>query len=291
MGALKNQVAGEVRIRAGSRLRFASPLAQHSNVGRIDVVGTPYDYAELEFEGTFNNNVGGLITARNSIVRFDRGLVNEGQLSTAVGSSEIYGDILNLTDGTIGVGGDATMSILGDLIQNGDLNILDGARAIVFGDFSGAGGTTGSGLLEVLGRTTIGNSPASVSFGGDLSLGAETLFELGGLAIGEFDQMNLAGDLTLGGDLLIEMWDGWQLAAGQSYRIANVDGSLFGQFNGLDEGDVVGTFNGHDLFISYTAGNGNDIQLISAIPEPNSAGLALVAFMALACSRRRKKRA
>ncbi len=286
VGGLENQSAGEVRVSAGNGLRFAAPRALHRNLGRVDVVGSTSSVAELEFEGKFTNELSGLITARDAIVRFDRGLVNHGRLSTALGDSEVYGDIDNKIDGAIGVGGNSTMAILGDLVQNGDLNILAGSRAVVFGDFSGAGGTSGTGLLEVLGKTSIGNSPASVSFGGDFAVGRETLFELGGLGIGEFDQLNIAGDLMLGGDLIVEMWDGWEISALDQYSIANVDGELFGKFNLLDEGDLVGTFSGHDLFISYSGGDGNDVVLFNAVPEPGGMAVLLLG-LAIASKRRR----
>ena len=40
--------------------------------------------------------------------------------------------------------------------------------------------------------------------------------------------------------------------------------------------------NGVDLFISYAGGDGNDVTLFTAVPEPGSAGILLLGVLALA---------
>jgi hypothetical protein len=52
--------------------------------------------------------------------------------------------------------------------------------------------------------------------------------------------------------------------------IADVVGVLSGQFSGLGEGALVASFGGQDLFISYAAGDGNDVALFTAVPEPGA---------------------
>jgi hypothetical protein len=54
---------------------------------------------------------------------------------------------------------------------------------------------------------------------------------------------------------------------------------LTGQYDGLAEGALVGNFGGEDLFITYTAGSGNDVALYT-IPEPTTLLLALLALVA-----------
>jgi len=51
---------------------------------------------------------------------------------------------------------------------------------------------------------------------------------------------------------------------------------------------LVGNFNGVDLFITYGAGDGNDVAFISAVPEPNSA-LVLVSLLLFAGLKRRRR--
>jgi len=141
---------------------------------------------------------------------------------------------------------------------------------VILGEFSGSGGFVGGGDLFALGDLRPGNSPAQVLYDGNLFLGndTDTFIELAGLDPGEFDQMQVTGGRSLDGDLFVDLIDGHTLGANQQYLIGNIGGSLSGQFNGLNEGDLVGNFGGHDLFITYSAGNGNDIGLFTAIPEP-----------------------
>jgi len=47
------------------------------------------------------------------------------------------------------------------------------------------------------------------------------------------------------------------------FLIADVDGSRSGEFNGLGEGGLVGNYGGTDLFITYQAGDGNDMGLFA----------------------------
>jgi hypothetical protein len=70
----------------------------------------------------------------------------------------------------------------------------------------------------------------------------------------------------------------------------DLGGLLSGQFNGLWEGDWVGTFGEQKLFISYTMGSGGGVVLFTAVPEPGS-GLLVTAAALLglkAHSRRRR---
>ena len=87
---------------------------------------------------------------------------------------------------------------------------------------------------------------------------------LGGLDLGEFDQMVVTGNLTLSGELLVDLIDGFQLTFNDRFLIAEIGGTLMGQFAGLGEGDTIGNFGGMDLFITYAGGNGNDVALFTA---------------------------
>jgi hypothetical protein len=83
------------------------------------------------------------------------------------------------------------------------------------GDFSGAGGTAGAGTLEVAGTLSPGNSPASVSFGGDLAL-----------------------------------LDGYVPPNGTSFVVVQAAG-LAGELAGLPDGELVANVDGADFFIHY----------------------------------------
>ena len=174
------------------------------------------------------------------------------------------------------------------MVQNGTMVVASvgqtNSAAVMFGSFSGSGGFTGSGNLFALGDLRPGNSPASVLMDGNLFLGSatDTFIELGGLNPGEFDQLLVTGDFNLAGDLFVDLIGGYTLGFNQEFLIADVGGQLTGQFNGLGEGDLVGNFGGMDLFITYGAGDGNDIGLFTAVPEPSTAvfyGLMLIGII------------
>lgn len=82
--------------------------------------------------------------------------------------------------------------------------------------------------------------------------------------------------------------DGFSLGSGAvEFLIVDVSGDLFGQFVNFNEGDLVGIYSGRELFITYGAGDGNDVALFSAVPEPAAA--MLFAMGAIACGLRRRR--
>ncbi len=157
--------------------------------------------------------------------------------------------------------------------------VLDGSElAFVFdinnGLFVLANGTlTGNGQIngntEILGELAPGNSAGHLSFQGNLVMEADSLtrIELGGTSPNDFDAFTVTNNLTLAGDLMVELIDGHTLGPDDEYIIGNVFEVRTGEFNGLGEGDLVGSFDGTDLFITYAAGTGNDIALFTQVSD------------------------
>ena len=80
------------------------------------------------------------------------------------------------------------------------------------------------------------------------------------------DWMMVEGDVELGGKLDVSLVNNFKLKKRQSYEIINVKGERRGEFHGLKEGALVGKFQGkkgrkEKLYITYEAGNGNDVAL------------------------------
>lgn len=173
---------------------------------------------------------------------------------------------------------------------NGDATSLSGQFRVYDGVLAGQGRFND---LQVFSTSTLapGNSAGSNLADSLYLASASTLeIELGGLVAGdEYDQLLINGNATMLGSLTVSLIDGFTLARNQEFLIADVGGVLSGQFTGLGEGDLVGNFGGVDLFISYGAGNGNDISLFtSSVPEPSPLML-LAAFVTCGLARRRKR--
>jgi outer membrane autotransporter protein len=148
---------------------------------------------------------------------------------------------------------------------------------------NGAGNYSGNIAFD--GHFSPGNSPAVVEFEGNLTFGAANVLtvELGGTALGEFDRLEVSGNMSLAGSLVAELIDPFMPAAGQMFEIIDVAGTLSGQFAGLNEGGLVATFGTVHLTITYAGGDGNDVTLqATAIPEPAWVA-ALGVVLASAC--------
>jgi len=105
--------------------------------------------------------------------------------------------------------------------------------------------------------------------------------------VGLFDLLAVTGNVSLNGSLNITFIDDFELGLNQFYQILTADGTQSGQFTGLDEGGLVGTFNSINLFITYEPENsgGVDGVAVYSVPEPSSALLILLGAGALLARR------
>ena len=114
------------------------------------------------------------------------------------------------------------------------------------------------------------------------------------LLVGVSDSSDLGRAFTIeeGAALDVQLINGFGLGYSQEFIFSDLAGSnsTVGTFSGLGEGDLVGSFGGFDLFISYAAGSGNDISLFTAVPEPSTFLVAAITLGALGIPRRRRKR-
>ena len=141
--------------------------------------------------------------------------------------------------------------------------------------FWGAGRSPDRGqanFAEVSFSLITDDSTGVTTIDGDWNFNSGSLaIELGGSFDGggdksqsEFDWIDVTGDVTLAGNLDVQLVNGYQIPQNESFEIMNIAGALTGTFAGLDEGDLVGVFGGVELFISYVGGDGNNIVLFSS---------------------------
>jgi hypothetical protein len=233
-GPLTNNSGGDVRVTAGQQLLFSSTSA-HTSAGMIEAIGAPTALAQVEFAGPLANATStGLIVAEGGAnLRFDAGLTNNGSLAAAFGEANLFGNITNNSSGKITISAAANALFFGDVVQNGTLNISPGSTAVFLGAFSGSGGSTGGGTALMQGDLRPGNSPALVNFGGNLTLGAASVYhmELGGATIGlEYDSIAVSGAVGLGGTLEVDLIAGFQPSLAQQFT-AMTFGSESGDFS------------------------------------------------------------
>ena len=209
--------------------------------------------------------------------------------------------------GAIEIGDGRTLSAAG-IVNHGRIVIPESAEAWIGGPLDNQGDLEAAldatiHLVDLTGRGCSGDG--TVHLGGDLRPGSGVgLMNFDGHAVFEArcttyiqldpnsaaptsDQIVIEGNLILGGAIVVEseFTPAW-LTPGQRFGIISVTGRADGQFLGLDEGARVTIFDGMALHITYTGGDGNDVELY-AVPEP--ATLTLLALGGLSLLRRRRK--
>lgn len=245
-GRLSVAAGRELSIRRGSQQTI--PLG---NDGRIENNGT------LTLgDGQFNNDFTGRYLGRNSTVRA-RLIENRGQIDLVEGFNQIDAELENFeTENFEGprvtVSGNATALFTGDVNNNGQIRVEAGSTATFTQNVSGSGSFDGTGQVVFLGGFTPGNSPGLVTFGGDLVLGSSLAseFEIGGDQRGtEYDAVNVAGELQLGGTLRTILTTG--VSAGDAFTLFDAQGGVTGTFDNVEfEGPLPSTLS---LEVIYTA--------------------------------------
>ncbi|MEM6854108.1 MAG: hypothetical protein AAF593_06835, partial [Planctomycetota bacterium] len=108
-----------------------------------------------------------------------------------------------------------------------------------------------------------------------------------------YDRLTVAGDVSLAAELMVSLIDGFTLAADQTFLVFDIAGLAEGRFVNYVEGDRVvvnagGAGLSPELFITYRAGDGNDIALftrgldkiqggvVTVVPEPATAAWLLL---------------
>lgn len=224
------------------------------------------------------------------------GTQNKGQLF--IGHSNGTGELNVSNTGTIvnnslqvGVtGGSGQVTMTGGAIHTGTMNLVNGAFDMTGGVLSA---TTYIGdLTQDGGTTSPGSSPGLMTINGNYSLNGGDLFiELAGLTAGtEYDQLAVAGDVSLAGGLTLSLLPGFMPTVGDIFTIIDNQGPNPVSGNFL-EGTLISA-GGYDFDIDYTGGDGNDVMLTVAgttarVPVPGVLVLLITGLAAAAYARHR----
>lgn len=232
-GGVNNGAGGTIRVESGDHLIIDQSAP--TNAGTIELAdGT------IEYSGALSNNATGFITGRgvfrgSAATPGGTGLNNVGTLAFSGGLTDIFGDVSNTATGKIIAAGASVVTFYDDVVHNGaEIRTNAGSRTVFFGDVTGAGPFTGAGTTEFNGDLRPGNSPANVSFGGNVTIGptAGLNIELAGTTKGtQYDSLTILGTAELGGTLDVKLLGGFVPAVGQSFDIVTAEGGIDGAFD------------------------------------------------------------
>ncbi|MEM9353728.1 MAG: hypothetical protein AAGA92_12005 [Planctomycetota bacterium] len=220
--SLDNLSGGEVEVITGERMQFGG--STNANGGQITLAGGQVDFA------TGFTNLSNSLVLGNGSLRTGTSTTNGGTMAFSA-TANIIGDVNNSASGLITSSGDTTF--FDDVVNSGTIRTNAGSSTVYFGSYSG-NGDTGTGTVIMEGDLKPGSSPGIMAFAGDLVFGdtADTEIELGGLVPGtEFDQITVADQLTLNGDLEVSLFGGFTPSIGDLFPIITAAGGLTGTFD------------------------------------------------------------
>lgn len=274
-GWVSNSVTNSGTVRSsGGKLTLAGSGFTNNGTGRIEA---SEGFTVFVTQGLANNQ--GDITLLGGV--FDNGNQTIENTGSITGYGTFRSDGLTNTN-HIGIGlGD--FEIIGAVVNNGNVYIESNSTAVFYDDVSGSGTFGGTGTAMFLGALSPGSSPGAMSFEGSVVLSsASTLeMELGGMLPGNYDVIDVAGDLALDGILDVVLIDGFEPDIGNIFDILDFNpANLLGTFDTINLPELSGML-AWDTSPLYTIGQ------ISVVPEP--ATVALLGLGALGLLHRRKK--
>jgi T5SS/PEP-CTERM-associated repeat protein len=256
-GTLTNDVRGQIRVTPGDRLTITGE--NFVNRGTIHLLG-----GVLKFAQPATNAADALIAGNGSLAT--AGMSNSGTIALS-GITNVLGDVTNRRGGTILSTGGGPTTFFDDVTNDGDIRTSPGGFTVFLGTVDGTGGFTGQGTVNFEGDLTPGASPATVTFEGNVIFGASSTLhiELAGALDGEFDQLEIGGAATLGGELVIELIDLFSPAAMDTFAILEA-GTLLSSFDNVASGMRLATLGGEGSFLVNYDGTTNSVLLSEFLP-------------------------
>ncbi len=278
---------GNLVVKNGSSINSRDSFIGYgvNNSGNVDLSGTGTEWnvaGDLNVgvlgAGSLNISDGALVGANEIFVNdqseivmnqgmLDTGtnLTNEGLLHFTDGVNQVAGPVSNVAGGDIVVESSASAMFFNKVGHTGNPILVDGEIFFMdtyFGQnaFTGTGDVNFNGILRPFNFNT-----GQIFFAGGVNVFMDTTTqtEIDIAGTGNFDTMTVAGDLKLNGSITINWLNGFAPSLGQEYLIASVIGDTTGQFDGMGEGAMVTQVGTVGVFISYTAGDGNDVALFT----------------------------
>ena len=256
--------------------------------GLIESIG-----GEMEFLGIVDNTADGDIVARDAILRFQGGLVNDGEM---------------------GLGGDTT--IYAAISGGGDILVLPDSTSLLVGSLALAPSSAltlavgaAPGTMDIIGTADLGGSLLFLDYSGGVKAQAGDSYDVlsasGGIS-GTFANATATADgllwnITYGLDVVTVTAGGVAVPTGADFNgdgvVDGIDLAIWesyypigsGAMQEMGDADGDGDVDGRDFLIIQERIAAGGIPLLAtsaAVPEPSALMLALSA-MAFGCRRRR----
>lgn len=266
LGGNSIQLGGEIFADSGSDSTIDFPITLSASTGdpkviHIGGVGNPLNFgatSTLDLNGRNLNFTGEGTATFDGVVSDGIGggdIVVEG--STLATTLRVIFNADNTYDGTTTVENRA-LEVNG--LQSGSAVFVNGPSALIggigtVGPLTSTGGTVAPG-------PEAGPLRGTLHVMGDFELDAASETRFSAINGTNFDQIEVTGAVTLGGNLAPAGTPGDQWTI-----ILNDDvDPVVGTFDGLDEGDTV-TIGAFDYEISYVGGSGNDVVLTKTFTQ------------------------
>jgi hypothetical protein len=226
---------GTVRVKTGDHLVVETSGLTSS--GNIELLG-----GTIEYKRTLSNLANGFISGRGIFrgntdnIALATGVSNLGVMAFSAGTTDVYGDVLNTANGKIVAAGGSVVTFYDDVTHNGaEIRTNAGSRTVFFGDLTGAGPLTGTGVVEFNGDLRPGNSPALLTIGGDAEFSATAAIEIeiAGTEKGaRYDSVDVTNQVSLNGDLNVSLIEGFSPLKGDAFEILTA-GTILGSFDDI----------------------------------------------------------
>jgi autotransporter-associated beta strand protein len=260
--------------------------------------------ANVKNGGAIIDTNGFNITIGQSLVNFagatTDSLTKQGNGTLTLSGTNTYTGATTITGGTLtlGAAGSINNSSGVSLGTVGTFNVAAKVGGYTVNNLSGSGNVVGA--LTVSTTLAIGNSPGTVNFDNNLTLGTASTFAyeiVGGTSAADLG--DVAGNLTLTGSILdLAQYGAGIYAPGDKFTLFAYDGTLTGVFNDLT--DTAPLLDGsqftdaggiweidyNDGSAGLNGGSGTNYVTITAVPEPAAALLGGIGLLALLRRRR-----
>jgi hypothetical protein len=220
------------------------------------------------------------------------GLVKQGSGKLTLAGVNTYTGSTNIQGGTLALGstGSIDNSSGVSLGTSGTFDV-SAKNGYAVGSLIGAGNVLGA--LTITSQLAIGNSPGTINFSGDLTLGAASTYTYEFIGGGtDADLGNVGGNLAIGVGAVLDLVQLGTYTMGDKFTLFSYAGNQSGTFAGLAD-DSVFTAGGGDWLINYndTAGglNGGSFSkfvTLTAVPEPSAVLLGSLGMLYLLRRRR-----